>query len=152
MGRRRLPIGIQTDVIREEEYYYVDKTAYARREVRWRLPHTGAIWLRLADRTPSVGWTSSQLHGQVRRLPIGIQTAFRSCPGALPLIEALSERAGRRVVVLVDEYDKPILDAVDEPEIARTNRDDLRGLYGTIKACDAVRGAHLHHRREQVAR
>ena len=64
-------------------------------------------------------------------------------PGVSPsvrfrrLIEALSEQAGRRVVVLVDEYDKPILDALDEPEIARTNRDDLRGLYGTIKACDA---------------
>ncbi len=64
-------------------------------------------------------------------------------PGVSPsvrfrrLLEPLSERAGRRVVVLVDEYDKPILDALDEPEIARTNRDDLRGLYGTIKACDA---------------
>ena len=41
------------------------------------------------------------------------------------------------MVVLVDEYDKPILDALDAPEIARANRDDLRGLYGTIKDCDA---------------
>ena len=53
------------------------------------------------------------------------------------LIEALHERAGRRVVVLVDEYDKPILDALDEPDTAKATRDDLRGLYGTIKACDA---------------
>ena len=53
------------------------------------------------------------------------------------LIEALHESAGRRVVVLVDEYDKPILDALDEPDTAKANRDDLRGLYGTIKACDA---------------
>ncbi len=53
------------------------------------------------------------------------------------LLEALHERAGRRVVVLVDEYDKPILDALDEPDTAKANRDDLRGLYGTLKACDA---------------
>ena len=46
------------------------------------------------------------------------------------LIEALHERAGQPVAVLVDEYDKPILDALDVPEVARANRDFLRGLYG----------------------
>jgi len=40
--------------------------------------------------------------------------------------------------VLVDEYDKPILDAlVETPEVARANRDYLRGLYGVIKDSDA---------------
>ena len=53
------------------------------------------------------------------------------------LIESLHEQTGRRVVVLVDEYDKPILDALESPEIARANRDFLRGLYGTIKDSDA---------------
>ena len=53
------------------------------------------------------------------------------------LIETLHERSGQRVVVLVDEYDKPILDALSLRERARTNRDGLRGLYGIIKACDA---------------
>ena len=38
----------------------------------------------------------------------------------------------------MDEYDKPILDAlVEAPEVARANRDYLRGLYGVIKDCDA---------------
>ena len=59
-------------------------------------------------------------------------------PGRLAaLLETLHRRSGRRVVVLVDEYDKPILDALDEPAQARTNRDDPRGLYGTLKDCDA---------------
>ena len=53
------------------------------------------------------------------------------------LLAALHRHAGRRVVVLVDEYDKPILDALGEPALAKANRDDLRGLYGMIKACDA---------------
>ena len=53
------------------------------------------------------------------------------------LLQALHRKAGRRVVVLVDEYDKPILDALEEPDTARTNRDFLRGLYGVIKDCDA---------------
>ena len=53
------------------------------------------------------------------------------------LIRSLHERSGRGVVVLVDEYDKPILDALERREIARANRDYLRGLYGVIKASDA---------------
>ncbi len=53
------------------------------------------------------------------------------------LIRSLHERSGQRVAVLVDEYDKPILDALETPEIARANRDYLRGLYGVIKASDA---------------
>ena len=44
---------------------------------------------------------------------------------------------GSGVVVLVDEYDKPILDALETPEVARANRDYLRGLYGVIKDSDA---------------
>ena len=53
------------------------------------------------------------------------------------LLEALHQRSGRRVVVLVDEYDKPILDALEAPETARANRDYLRGLYSVVKTGDA---------------
>ena len=53
------------------------------------------------------------------------------------LLETLHRTTGRRVAVLVDEYDKPILDALEDPETARANRDFLRGLYATIKDCDA---------------
>ena len=56
------------------------------------------------------------------------------------LIRTLHERARRRVVVLVDDYDKPILDALDAPDLARANRDFLCGLYGVVKDCDA----HVH--------
>ena len=41
------------------------------------------------------------------------------------------------IVWLVDEYDKPILDALEVPEVARANRDFLRGVYSVIKDCDA---------------
>ena len=54
------------------------------------------------------------------------------------LLRALHRQTGQRVAVLVDEYDKPILDAlVEKPEVARANRDYLRGLYGVIKDSDA---------------
>ena len=56
------------------------------------------------------------------------------------LMKVLHERSGQRVVLLVDEYDKPILDALAVPEVARANRDFLRGLYSTAKFSDA----HIH--------
>ena len=53
------------------------------------------------------------------------------------LVRMSSARAGQRAVILVDEYDKPILDALDAPEVARANRDFLRGLYAVVKDSDA---------------
>ena len=53
------------------------------------------------------------------------------------LLATLHRRTGQRVVVLVDEYDKPILDALDLPDVARANREFLRGLYAMIKDGDA---------------
>ena len=53
------------------------------------------------------------------------------------LIRSLHQASGQRVVVLVDEYDKPILDNITEPAIAREMRDGLRNLYSVIKDEDA---------------
>ncbi len=49
------------------------------------------------------------------------------------ILDRLHHATGQQVVVLVDEYDKPILDVIDRPEMATTNRDYLRGFYGIIK-------------------
>ncbi len=52
------------------------------------------------------------------------------------LLVKLHYQSGRRVVVLVDEYDKPITDNLGRPDLARDNRDYLRALYSVIKDCD----------------
>ena len=68
----------------------------------------------------------------------GVQPRYETPPERFRhLIRALHEASGRRVAVLVDEYDKPILEALDDPERARANRDFLRGFYGTVKSADA---------------
>jgi hypothetical protein len=53
------------------------------------------------------------------------------------LIQAAREKFGQRVVILVDEYDKPILDNLTAPDLAREMRDGLRNLYSVIKGQDA---------------
>ena len=52
------------------------------------------------------------------------------------LINQLYAMYQQRVVLLVDEYDKPILDVITNTEQAVTNREILKGLYTIIKDCD----------------
>jgi len=52
------------------------------------------------------------------------------------LIALLHEKHGKRVVVLVDEYDKPILDHLDDVEMAEKVRGVLRLFYSTLKSSD----------------
>ena len=53
------------------------------------------------------------------------------------LIRNLHQASAQRVVVLIDEYDKPILDNITEPDVARDMRDGLRDLYSVLKGQDA---------------
>ena len=46
------------------------------------------------------------------------------------------EKTGLRCVVLVDEYDKPLLDAVDNKELQEHNKGVLKGFFGTLKSFD----------------
>ncbi|MBK1725270.1 ATP-binding protein, partial [Thiocystis violacea] len=60
------------------------------------------------------------------------------------MIEQAHAATGERVVVLVDEYDKPILDNLAWLEVGREMRDGLRNLYSVIKDSDAhIRFAFL---------
>ena len=185
MTRRKLPIGIQTfREIREDNCYYVDKTAYIRRLLnegkhfflsrprrfgkslfldtlkelfesneplfkglyihdRWdwsvrhpvlRLDFSSGTYQGPDDLQKEVAAQLNALEEEAEIIPRDDDTAparFRR------LMKVLHERSGQRVAVLVDEYDKPILDALEVPEVARANRDLLRGLYSTVKFADA---------------
>ena len=52
------------------------------------------------------------------------------------VLRQASEQTGRRAVVLVDEYDKPILDVLDTP-MEEKNRNTLKTFYSTFKGADA---------------
>ncbi len=52
------------------------------------------------------------------------------------LIRELSKQTGKQVVVLIDEYDKPILDAINDLEVATQNKEYLKVLYSVLKAND----------------
>jgi len=52
------------------------------------------------------------------------------------LICQVRKKTGQKVVVLVDEYDKPILDNITNPEIAAQLRECLKDLYSVVKSQD----------------
>ena len=51
------------------------------------------------------------------------------------LIEAACEKTGKKAVILVDEYDKPLLEAAD-PERAEHNKAVFKGFFSTLKSYD----------------
>ena len=52
------------------------------------------------------------------------------------LIRAAKQKTGRNVVVLVDEYDKPILQAIGNEELQTDFRNALKAFYGVLKSAD----------------
>lgn len=68
---------------------------------------------------------------------LGIELDPGSAGGRLmQLIRSTREKSGQPVVVLVDEYDKPILDNIEDPERATAMREGLKDLYSVLKDAD----------------
>ena len=53
------------------------------------------------------------------------------------VIKNAVEKTGRQVVVLIDEYDKPILDVLGHRDLEENNREVLRSFYSVMKSQDA---------------
>ena len=65
-------------------------------------------------------------------------TASSTVPGLRfqNIIDAAYESTGHKVVILIDEYDKPIVDNLVNPELADNFKKTLQGFYSVLKAKD----------------
>ena len=52
------------------------------------------------------------------------------------IIQRACEKTGQRVVILVDEYDKPMLQAIGNEELQKQFRNTLKPFYGALKTKD----------------
>jgi hypothetical protein len=77
-----------------------------------------------------------------------VKNKYSDCgPRMKYLVQEIHKQTGMRVVVLVDEYDKPLLDVMGTPykvnyqgveiSLEQYNRDTLKSFYSTFKAADA---------------
>ena len=55
----------------------------------------------------------------------------------LELIRETYKKYNQRVVILIDEYDRPILDTIDNLEQSKLNREFVKGMYSVMKGADA---------------
>ena len=54
----------------------------------------------------------------------------------IDLINVANEKTGKQVVVLIDEYDAPLLDVAHEDENLKALRDVMRNFYSPLKMCE----------------
>lgn len=52
------------------------------------------------------------------------------------VIRRAFQQTGRPVVILIDEYDKPMLQALDNDELQKEYRNTLKAFYGVMKSMD----------------
>ena len=75
------------------------------------------------------GW--ERMYGLVPDKELGLGLRFRH------VLRAAHEQTGRRAVVLIDEYDKPILDVLDvDASLEDRHRNVLKAFYSVFKAAD----------------
>ena len=68
---------------------------------------------------------------------IGMQTAYPEPDLRFQtIIDTAYQKTGKPVVILVDEYDKPIVDNLDKDELKEAFRSRLSGFYSVMKAQD----------------
>jgi hypothetical protein len=183
--KKKLPIGVQTfREIREEDYYYVDKTRFAHtlqeegkyyflarprrfgkslfldtlkelfegNEPLFRGLYIHDRWdwsvqypvIRIsfaAGVLASGDELKERISEHIRSYQelFAVECESSSNAGRLAeLIRKVHQKFGQRVVVLVDEYDKPILDTLEDSDTALTMREILRDIYSVIKGSDAA--------------
>ncbi len=182
--RKRYPIGIQTfSEIREEDYFYIDKTEYV-----YRMTHSDAKYIFLSrPRRFGKSLLTSTLHSYFSgrkdlfkglaidklekdwtEYPVlhfdmslgkhmdkdaltryigsrldeneaiyGISNKAVDLNDRLTnLIKTAYQKTGRKVVILIDEYDAPLLDVVHEEKNLPVLRDVMRNFYSPLKGCD----------------
>ncbi len=183
MSNKIYPIGIQNfEKIRQDGYFYIDKTALV-----YRMVKTGSYYFlsrpRRFGKSLLISTLEAYFQGKkelfdglameelekdwikypVLHLDLNIEkydtpesldkildsslTAWEKIYGAEPsersfslrfagIIQRACEKTGRRVAILVDEYDKPMLQAIGNEALQKQFRDTLKPFYGALKTKD----------------
>ncbi|NPA49884.1 MAG: AAA family ATPase, partial [Thermodesulfobacteria bacterium] len=180
---KKLPVGIQSfEVIRTENYYYVDKTPFvkklvdegkyyflsrprrfgkslfldtlrqaflAKRELferlfleenwDWSVKYPvvyisfGAGVIRSSPELIETVFSILRRHQEIYQIEL-TETLYNK--RFEELILRLNQKCGQKVVILVDEYDKPILDNIERREVAVEMREALKNFYSVLKDAD----------------
>lgn len=79
----------------------------------------------------------SSIKDNQKRLGVECETLSNVSICFKELISLVYEKYNQKVVVLIDEYDKAILDNLDQIDVASKNREILKGFYTVLKESDS---------------
>ncbi|MDR2577842.1 MAG: AAA family ATPase, partial [Chitinispirillales bacterium] len=80
---------------------------------------------------------SRQLEREAKKHGVVLNNDYDCANRFASLIEESCEKAGERAVVIIDEYDKPLLETMSgDPDMHKAIREELRGFYGVLKSSD----------------
>ena len=112
---------------------------YAEANWDWSIKYP-VIKLDMSGGSDSVSALRSILEDNLRYAAkrLGVALSNTEEPGKLfqQLIRRAHEQHGREVVLLIDEYDKPMIDNIDDLQLAQQMRKQLHGFYSIIKTSD----------------
>ncbi len=74
-------------------------------------------------------WRYEKIYGQ-RDMKLPVAQRFKN------IIEAAYQQTGRKVVILIDEYDKPLLGIEGNKELFEKNQAILKSFFGNLKSMD----------------
>ncbi|GHU46601.1 ATPase AAA [Spirochaetia bacterium] len=105
----------------------------------WKKHPVIRLDLNAVDTTEGVPTLKQGLHNMLVNTAINLDVPLR---GELVsdqfgnMIMDASRKFGEKAVVIIDEYDKPLLNTIDEPDTHKKIRDTLKGFYGVLKSYD----------------
>ncbi len=104
------------------------------------LDFTGSKYARIEDLREKLNQ-----HLQKWEETFGITNEYTTAEARfIAVIDAAYKKTGNKVVILIDEYEKPIIDNIDNDELADVFRRELQGFYSVIKGRDdSIRFAFL---------
>ena len=111
---------------------------YAEANWDWSVKHP-VIKLDLSGAFDKPAALESRLHGLLENnaIKLGIDLRGQDAPTQFHnLIVDAAQRHGQKAVLLIDEYDKPMIDNIDDLALAQQMRKQLHGFYSIIKASD----------------
>lgn len=92
---------------------------------------------KIANRSELDDWIIGQFKDNMERLEVTCEETTFIPRCFVELIRNAKKKHGQSVVILIDEYDKPILDNITDQEVAKDMREGLKNLYSVIKGQDA---------------
>ncbi|MCB0617026.1 MAG: AAA family ATPase, partial [Phaeodactylibacter sp.] len=103
----------------------------------WAANQRPVIWLKFSSQGVRTLGLEPAIHNMLKEVAGSLGIELQETSFDRKFKELITRAAaGRKAVLLIDEYDKPIIDFLEDVPQAEANRDILKSFYSVLKDCD----------------